>query len=130
LKLLLDENISYKVAEQLRQAGYDALSVYEIELTKTDDEIIFDYAQKLDMVLVTQDIDFSDLNYLAQFAGSGLIILASIFASTGAGWVETDGGFLAVAISGGVRWELFWEIFDAKLAVCSLKLRLRCQIAR
>jgi predicted nuclease of predicted toxin-antitoxin system len=36
-----------------------------IELAKTEDEIIFDYAQKLDMVLVTQDIGFSDLNYLA-----------------------------------------------------------------
>jgi predicted nuclease of predicted toxin-antitoxin system len=43
LKLLLNENISYRVAQRLRQAGYDALSVYEIELTKTDDEIIFDY---------------------------------------------------------------------------------------
>ena len=75
MKLLLDENISYKVAERLRQAGYDVLSVYEIELTETEDEILFDYAQKVDMVLVTQDLDFSDLNYLAQFAGSGLIIL-------------------------------------------------------
>lgn len=59
----------------MRQAGYDVLSVYEIEFTETEDEIIFDYAQKVDMVLVTQDLDFSDLNYLAQFAGSGLIIL-------------------------------------------------------
>ena len=61
MRLLLDANLSPRVAESLRGAGFDAVHVADLDLiTATDDEI-FDRAAKDGLVVVTADSDFGAL---------------------------------------------------------------------
>jgi hypothetical protein len=61
MKLLLDANLSPKVAEGLRQAGFDALHVEDLDLlTATDDEI-FDRSVEDQFVMITAVLEPSRL---------------------------------------------------------------------
>ncbi len=61
MKLLIDANLSPRVAEALRSAGFEAAHVVELDLlTATDDEI-FDRAAEEGLVVVTADSDFGNL---------------------------------------------------------------------
>lgn len=61
MKLLVDANLSPRVAERLRSAGFEAIHVADIDLlTATDDEI-FDRAVDDGLVVVTADSDFGML---------------------------------------------------------------------
>ena len=64
LKFLIDENLSWRVAEALQKLGIDALHIKDVGLQGKEDEIIMDYAIKENRVLLTQDSDFADIrNY-------------------------------------------------------------------
>jgi Domain of unknown function (DUF5615) len=56
LKLLLDEQISAAVAEQLRRRGHDVVAVTEIELHGSDDETVLARAIDDGRALVTNNI--------------------------------------------------------------------------
>ena len=58
IHLYLDENISPKVAVQLRKRGVNATSVHEIGLTGDSDINHLTRAASLQQVLVTCDTDF------------------------------------------------------------------------
>lgn len=61
MRLLLDANLSPRVVESLRDAGFDAGHVADLDLlTATDDEI-FDRAAEDGLVVVTADSDFGAL---------------------------------------------------------------------
>jgi len=61
MRPLLDANLSPRVAEALRDAGFDAVHVADLGLlTATDDEI-FDRAAADGLVVVTADSDFGAL---------------------------------------------------------------------
>jgi predicted nuclease of predicted toxin-antitoxin system len=61
MRLLIDANLSPRVARGLRDAGFDATHVADLHLlTATDDEI-FDRAAKDERVVVTADSDFGML---------------------------------------------------------------------
>lgn len=40
MRLLIDENLSYRIAEQLQGAGHDAVHVTAVGLDDTDDDVI------------------------------------------------------------------------------------------
>lgn len=62
MRLLLDEHISRRVAEQLRARGEDVLAVTEqAELRGLDDEALLAWCTAKDRVIVTYDRDFADL---------------------------------------------------------------------
>jgi len=62
MRLLLDENVSSKVAEQLRARGHDAIALTEIdELRGRSDGAVLDWALGHDRVVVTYDTDFISL---------------------------------------------------------------------
>jgi predicted nuclease of predicted toxin-antitoxin system len=62
VKLLLDENISPKVGEQLRADGVDAVGVRERGLLQADDHTVLDKAFAEDRILVTKNVgDFEKL---------------------------------------------------------------------
>jgi uncharacterized protein DUF5615 len=81
LKLLLDEQISAAVAEQLRRRGHDVVAVTEIELQGSDDEAILARAIHDRRALVTNNIrDFRALHarYLTQdIAHYGIMLVPS-----------------------------------------------------
>lgn len=61
MRLLLDNNLSHRVAEDLREAGHDAVHVRERGLGNADDTTILELAVNENRVLVTEDTDFGIL---------------------------------------------------------------------
>lgn len=59
MKLLIDANLSPRVARGLRTAGYDATHVIEIGLLTASDEQIIRHAVDRGFVVVTADSDFA-----------------------------------------------------------------------
>jgi predicted nuclease of predicted toxin-antitoxin system len=58
MKLLIDANLSPKILEPLRQAGYAVQHVADVRLLTASDEEIFDHAGRGGLVVVTADSDF------------------------------------------------------------------------
>ncbi|MFO7776993.1 MAG: DUF5615 family PIN-like protein [Nitriliruptoraceae bacterium] len=61
MRLLIDENLSPRVARMLREAGHDAAHVVEVGLGNTDDTVILDAATDGARAIVTADTDFGAL---------------------------------------------------------------------
>lgn len=58
IRLYLDENLSPKIAEQLKLRGSDAVSVRDLGTLGDSDESHLERATRLGRVLVTSDVDF------------------------------------------------------------------------
>ncbi len=61
MKLLIDENLSVRVAAVLRGAGHDAVHVTAVGLGSTNDEVILRAAADDGSTIVTADADFGTL---------------------------------------------------------------------
>ena len=61
MRLLVDENLSPRVARLLRDAGHDAAHVVEVGLGNTDDPLILGAAADDARTIVTADTDFGGL---------------------------------------------------------------------
>lgn len=61
MKLLVDENLSARVASMLRDAGHDAVHVTAVGLANTDDDVILRSAADTARTIVTADADFGAL---------------------------------------------------------------------
>lgn len=58
MNLLLDANLSPKLLDQLRAAGYTAQHVAEVGLLTASDAEVFDHAADSGTVVITADSDF------------------------------------------------------------------------
>ena len=61
MRLLLDANLSPRIAESLSAAGFDAVHVADLGLVAATDDEIFDRAAEHGLVVVTADSDFGAL---------------------------------------------------------------------
>lgn len=61
MRLLLDENLSFKHAEALRALGHDAVAILEIGLSGSSDTVVRMTAIQSNRVLVTLDGDFGNI---------------------------------------------------------------------
>jgi len=61
MRLLLDANLSPRVAESLRAAGFEAVHVVDVDLVTATDDAILDRAADDGLVVVTADSDFGAL---------------------------------------------------------------------
>lgn len=75
MKFKFDENLPIECAQIFREANFDADTVYEEGLKGKPDDSIFDICQKEKMVLVTLDLDFSDIRSYPPNSHCGIIIL-------------------------------------------------------
>lgn len=77
MRLLLDENLSYRIIPQLEEAGHDAVHVSSVGLDDTDDDVIFPWAERESRVVVTADADFGEMLALGGATGPSVIQLRS-----------------------------------------------------
>ena len=64
MKLLLDENLSYKLVPRLTEAFPDTVHVDGVDFHGQPDAVIWDYAGQHGFVLVSTDDDFRQLSFL------------------------------------------------------------------
>ena len=57
-KFLLDENLSWRVARSLKQAGYQVSTTQELGLNGLHDSHVFRQAQEQQCIIITRDSDF------------------------------------------------------------------------
>jgi predicted nuclease of predicted toxin-antitoxin system len=75
MRIKLDENIPYRLAEFLKQIGHDVDTVYEEGLNGNTDEAIWEAVKQNDRFLITQDLDFADIHQFAPGTHAGILIL-------------------------------------------------------
>jgi predicted nuclease of predicted toxin-antitoxin system len=64
MKLLLDQNISYKLVKQLEEYFPESSHLKFENLTESDDFEIWQFAKDNNFTIVTQDVDFSEISFL------------------------------------------------------------------
>jgi len=74
MNLLVNENVTGTVIDELRQRGHDVLSVKE-SMRSEDDAVILARAQAEQRIVVTHDKDFVELAFRAQLPATSGIIL-------------------------------------------------------
>ena len=67
MKLLFDQNISFRLIKRIIDQFPDSKQVRELGLENSTDTEIFDFAKKNDFAIVTFDSDFCDLNIIRGF---------------------------------------------------------------
>jgi predicted nuclease of predicted toxin-antitoxin system len=77
VKLLLDANLSPRVARLLKEAGHDAIHVADIRLLTATDPEILQSAAKEERILLTADSDFGALLALGSLASPSVLLLRS-----------------------------------------------------
>ena len=78
MKFKIDENLPVELANLLQEAGYDAMTVNQQELSGEKDQIIFDICQQEGRVLVTLDLDFADIRSYPPKQFLGIMVLRVI----------------------------------------------------
>jgi predicted nuclease of predicted toxin-antitoxin system len=71
----IDENLPVEVAELLREAGHDALTVDEQMLSGSSDVDLAQVCKTEERILVTLDTDFADLRLYPPEKYTGLLVL-------------------------------------------------------
>src|SRR5262249_42729219 len=74
MRLLVNENVSGTVIEELRVRGHDVLSVKE-SMRSEQDDVILDRAQAEQRIVVTHDKDFGELAFRSRLPASSGVIL-------------------------------------------------------
>lgn len=64
MKLLFDQNLSFKLVGKLAHLYPNSNQLRVLRLDREDDRVIWDYARNNDFVMVTQDVDYSNLSAL------------------------------------------------------------------
>lgn len=67
MKLLLDQNLSYKLCAQLADVFPDSAQVRLLGMAESTDRAIWDYARLHGLAIVTMDADFANLAALHGF---------------------------------------------------------------
>jgi predicted nuclease of predicted toxin-antitoxin system len=64
VKLLFDENVSYRLPESLVEEFPDSTHVRAVGLRGADDQQIWDYARDRGFTIVSKDTDFRERSYV------------------------------------------------------------------
>lgn len=75
MKIKLDENLPTELADDLRRLGHDVHTVHDEQLSGHDDERIFQAIMSERRLLITQDLDFSDIRKFAPHTHPGIVLI-------------------------------------------------------
>ena len=64
MKLLFDQNISFRLINKIQDLFPEAKQVTQVGLEDSSDSKIWEYAQKYNYIIVTFDADFFDISVL------------------------------------------------------------------
>ena len=78
MKILVDANLSPRVAEALSAIGHETVHVGDIGMLDAADEVILDWADEHGHVLVTADSDFGALLSTRRMSGPSVIHLRGV----------------------------------------------------
>ena len=67
MKLLFDQNLSFRLAKKLEEYFPNSAHVRLLGMDEENDEIIWRYAREHGYIIVTQDADFESLSQLYGF---------------------------------------------------------------
>ena len=67
MKLLLDQNLSPRLVHRLVDLYPDSIHVADVGLDRSLDRDVWDYAAQYNYLIVTKDVDFSELGVLLGF---------------------------------------------------------------
>lgn len=62
MKLLFDENLSPKLPNRMSDLFPNSLHVREVGMKATTDSVVWDYAKKNDLMIVSKDADMHDFS--------------------------------------------------------------------
>jgi predicted nuclease of predicted toxin-antitoxin system len=74
MKLLLDQDVYGLTVKFLLEAGYDLLTVAQLDMSQAPDEEVLKTAQSQNRILITRDRDYGNLIFVKGL-GSGVIYL-------------------------------------------------------
>jgi predicted nuclease of predicted toxin-antitoxin system len=74
MKLLIDNALSPQMALTLRENGYDAIHVRDIDLHAVPDELVFAEAERSERVILSADTDFGALLALRESTSPSFIL--------------------------------------------------------
>lgn len=77
MQLLIDANLSPRVAAKLRDAGHDAVHVVDIGLLSASDEAILAHAAASQQAIISADTDFGELLAVSGATRPSVILLRS-----------------------------------------------------
>jgi len=75
VKFKIDENLPAESSELLRSIGHDALTIIDQKLVGKSDETILKICDAEERVLLTLDLDFSDIRSYPPGSHFGIIVL-------------------------------------------------------
>ncbi|MFW6133624.1 MAG: DUF5615 family PIN-like protein [Planctomycetota bacterium] len=75
MQIKIDENLPRRAAELLRELGHDVQTVAQEDLTGAEDHRVWQAAQQEQRLLITQDLDFSDMRDYRPGEHAGLLLL-------------------------------------------------------
>ncbi|HZD41001.1 MAG TPA: DUF5615 family PIN-like protein [Terriglobales bacterium] len=64
MKLLFDQNLSYKLADRLADLFPDSTHVREVSLQEADDAVVWESAKQHGFVIVSKDSDFHQRSFV------------------------------------------------------------------
>ena len=64
MRLLFDQNLSFKLVRSLAGIYPDSIHVRDLQLDKTEDLVIWRYAAEHDLIIVSKDSDFHQMSLL------------------------------------------------------------------
>ena len=67
MKFLFDHNLSPRLVDRLADLFPQSVHVYQVDLAEAEDREIWEYAQKLEFIIVTRDSDYNDLIQMRGF---------------------------------------------------------------
>ena len=73
MNFLVDESLPPELAVALRAVGHDARHVYDYGLQGHPDEDVYDEAVTVDRIVITRDLDFSDIRFYLGPSGIALV---------------------------------------------------------
>ena len=78
MKLKLDENLGIQIATTFRNAGYDTTTVYEQNMSGSQDESLYHVCLQEKRCLITLDLDFSNVLRFPPEPTTGIVVLRPV----------------------------------------------------